>query len=307
MKSKFLPILKSLIFVLAYGYLIYKIVNFFTHYDLSQADFSFSWKSVLYLLFVLILLPINWGIETFKWQLLIKKIQNISFIQALKSVLIGLFIGFFTPQRIGEIPGRVLTLNSSNRTAGMSMMLVGSIIQTIINSSMGLIGLSFLSLSWLNHRWATIWSISIIFLLLSMLLFLPTIANYLKSKFSNEKIKNVCCSLSKISSKDLAKLFFITLLRYIIYSTQFYLCIRFCHINISLSEAAIAISCIYLFITITPSFAIADAGLRGSYALVFIGLYSSQTINIATAGISVWCINVVIPMIIGSIMMKDIK
>ena len=53
---------------------------------------------------------LNWSIEAIKWRLLIKKMQPITFIEALKGVLSGVAVGTFTPNRIGEFGGRILYL-----------------------------------------------------------------------------------------------------------------------------------------------------------------------------------------------------
>src|SRR4051812_32493288 len=57
-----------------------------------------SWK----LYFVALLSIANWGLETKKWQILVRPIQDISYGMAFKSVLSGLSLSLFLPNRLGE-------------------------------------------------------------------------------------------------------------------------------------------------------------------------------------------------------------
>ena len=55
-----------------------------------------------------------------------------------------------------------------------------------------------------------------------------------------------------------------------------------------------------LTMTIIPTIALTELGVRGSVALYFIGLISSNDIGIVTASFTLWFINLAIPAIIGS-------
>jgi hypothetical protein len=68
-------------------------------------------------------------------------------------------------------------------------------------------------------------------------------------------------------------------------------------------QALIAIPTNYLFVTFTPSVAFSEAAVRSSYAVLVIGFFSSNIVGIALAGMCIWMINFVIPMMVGSIIM----
>ena len=116
--------------VAAYGYLIYTFINF-EHYD----DFSSYFKqhgleNLKYLLGCLILVPLNWFLESLKWKEVLSIIQVLSLGQAIKSVLIGLTSGFFTPNRVGEPVGRSMFLADGNKTKGVICSLICTLSQS---------------------------------------------------------------------------------------------------------------------------------------------------------------------------------
>ena len=66
-------------------------------------DSTDIWKLMAVCFFMLL----NWGLEARKWQLVIRRIQPIRWIQALKAIFTGTTLAFFTPNRMGEYIGRV--------------------------------------------------------------------------------------------------------------------------------------------------------------------------------------------------------
>jgi len=72
--------------------------------QLAYGSKTFVW----YLLYVLFLMPVNWGIEIVKWRYMILKIERITFYKSLKAVLVGITFSSFTPNRVGDYFGRAL-------------------------------------------------------------------------------------------------------------------------------------------------------------------------------------------------------
>src|SRR3954462_14099366 len=90
--------------------------------------------------FVVVLMIVNWGIETVKWKLLIDKLHIISWLDAIEGILFGVTFSLFTPSRIGEFGGRVFALNSDRKESIVSTIL-GSLAQIVVNLSFGAFGL----------------------------------------------------------------------------------------------------------------------------------------------------------------------
>ena len=79
--------------------------------------------------------------------------------------------------------------------------------------------------------------------------------------------------------------------------------LQFFGIELSYWQALVAIPTNYLFVTFTPSLAFSEATVRSSFAVLTIGAFSGQTVNIALAGMCIWMLNFVVPMLIGSVVM----
>jgi len=102
---------------------------------------SFSSPLLWNLFAVIILMVINWSIETIKWKLAIKKIQRINFLKSFKAVLSGVSFSVSTPNRIGEYLGRLLYMEEGKRLKAISLTIVCNISQLIITLFFGNIGL----------------------------------------------------------------------------------------------------------------------------------------------------------------------
>lgn len=221
---------------------------------------------------------------------------------AIKSVLAGICSGFFTPNRIGDMVGRISYFPPSEQKAGITLSIVNSLTQNIVVLLYGIpaaIAFFFYVSSGLEQ--AISWSLlSLAVLLLFLLLFyfqLPRISNHGRLK----KIRRFTDCITTYSTSDLLLIIFLSLLRYIVFSSQFLFVLYFFGVELMLWQATIAILAYYLFVTFTPAFAFSEIAIRGSYAVFFVGAFSTNTIGIVTAGVTIWIINTIAPMIIGSV------
>jgi hypothetical protein len=87
---------------------------------------------------------INWGLETIKWEKMMRPLETISFNNAFKAVLAGCSITMITPNRIGEYGGRILFVAKENRIKAISISILSGISQLIITFLIGCMGLFFL-------------------------------------------------------------------------------------------------------------------------------------------------------------------
>jgi len=101
--------LKYVLAVLILGFLIYQIKTANSQEDIKYILTQKDWTEKIYLLiFVIVLMPVNWFLESLKWKKLMKSFLNISIKDAIKAVLVGVSFGVVTPARLGEYGGRVL-------------------------------------------------------------------------------------------------------------------------------------------------------------------------------------------------------
>ncbi|MBL0343487.1 MAG: flippase-like domain-containing protein [Bacteroidetes bacterium] len=84
---------------------------------------------------------VNWFVETAKWKLLLSRIQPVTWSRGFRSVLSGVTISVFTPNRMGEFAGRVMHLESGTRIKAALASVMGSMNQLLITIVAGGIAL----------------------------------------------------------------------------------------------------------------------------------------------------------------------
>jgi len=297
--------LKWFVLIAAYSFLAYKLITF------NQYDRLFAWWRQMpvtqfrWLAAVLVLLPLNWLLEAVKWGMLTSNIQKITLKTSIIAVLAGVSTGFFTPNRVGEVVGRMMYLNAGNRKAGVAMGVLNSLTQNMVMVMCGVpacivyfsSGASVPELAAETY----LMMIGAFLLLFGMLYFsLPKLSRYLVQANLAATVSSFTAGFTAYTRGDLLLIFGVSLLRYFVFCTQFFFMLRFFGIQLQPLEALIAIPVNYLFVTFSPSLAFSEAAVRSSYAVLVIGSYSTQVVNIALAGVCIWAINFVIPMLVGS-------
>ena len=297
--------------VAAYGYLIYTFINFEHYEDFSSYFKKHGLENIKYLLGCLILIPLNWLLESAKWKEVLSKIQVLSLWQANKSVLIGLTSGFFTPNRVGEPVGRAMLLADGNKTKGVICSLICTMAQSF--ATMFFACIAFVFVCEMVRNLGQVPEILLIkylaiagIVLLCLLYF--TIPFWVgKLKLKSEKLQDIARAISFISYGSLLKVSLYSMVRFAVYSFQYYLMLRFFAVDINLSVAMILIPINYLLVSIIPSVAFAEMGIRGSSAVMVMGGLVLNSLGVVLAAVGVWFLNYVIPMLIGSLLLMRTK
>lgn len=288
--------------------------------DLHQRwrQISDGWKDWKFWL-VLILMFLNWGIETRKWQLLINHVQRFSFFRAFKSVLAGCSVTMLTPNRIGEYGGRILYVEEKNRIKAISLSLVGSISQLLITMVMGCIGLLYLrylshnnngALTVLPEFWGDLLiylSIGLTVILLLFYLRLGWLVRTMERLPSLQKIVNHIRVLDEFDDRQLVKILLLSFVRYLVFVLQYVLMLQVMHIEIALWLCFWLMTAFYLVMAVAPSIGFIELPVRVSASWVIFKLYTSNELGVGTASLGIWLINLVIPAVIGSLLILSIK
>ena len=298
--------LEILFFILSFLFLGYKLFTF-QHYDSLVTHWRLmSISQIWWLSGVLILLPVNWSLEALKWRILASSVQKLSFSDAVKAVLSGISTGFFTPNRIGELVGRINFLDAANRKSGITLSVVNSLTQNIIMAFCGIPScILFFLITKGKFQPDTIHFILILMiciLIFGVLYFtLPQWSRRLKGSSFSKKVTSFTDCLAAYKLKDLIQILGVSFIRYAVFCVQFYFMLCFFGVELTPWQALISIPTTYLLVTFTPSFAFSEAVVRSSYAILIIGTFSGQVVNIALAGICIWAVNFIIPMLAGSV------
>lgn len=272
------------------------------------------WK--LYIVILLSLL--NWAIETRKWQILVKPIQHISFIKAFKSVLSGLSLSLFMPNRIGEYVGRMVYMDEGNRLRSIALSMIGSISQLLITLLAGLGGTIYLknllTITGNNKGsffyWIEILLIGVIIgiMVLGLIYYrLGSITNWIQRFRFGKKIAYFIEHVRDFNGILLTRILSLSLIRFGVFIVQYILLLQLFNVSDNWIASGWLVSVLLLVLAIVPMLPVAEIGIRGEVSIQLFGMISDNTLGIiATAG-SIWLINIIIPAISGSLFIVGIK
>ncbi len=244
----------------------------------QTGDFSF-------LLVAVALVTVNLGFEAQKWRISVSSEKRLSFVWALFYIVSSLPYGIVTPSRIGEWYGRSRDFSRPGR--GFVLSSLPGIAQQMITMVAGGIGLVIL-----GNGSSKVWLGVIIILILL------AVASYIVLKR-----KQIWSGLEQIDWGLFVIVLMLSFLRYVVFSTQYVLLLRFfgvCGEGIIL-YAAIAVG--YLVSYLLPLNAFVELGLRSGTVIYALSPVGANASAVLWATVTVWFINVVLPSVAGSIML----
>jgi len=317
-------LLRTIIVLATYGFLFYELIVNNKFSDLSWSMLDSSW-SIYILGLVFLLMPLNWGLESIKWQFLIRKVEIIRFPTAFKAVLIGTAISFFTPNRIGDFFGRVFILKRGDRIDGIFATIIGNLGQLFITLIMGSTALLFflpkLNADYFNFASFTLLIIIILIALANALLvliflnigFLHTFISRFQFLEKYRFIRHLQI-LQNFDTGELLKILGLSLMRFLIYSFQFYLVFFSFGISLPFLSGMMIIFILFFMLTALPTVAIAELGVRGIISLFVLKTFASAELSLGSLEASViaasstlWFINLALPAILGTFFVYELK
>lgn len=309
--------------------LIISVFIGFIYYEVFQKqDVDLLWKTFLlqlensnhfFLWSAVVLMPLNWGLEAFKWYYLVLEFEKISFWKSLKAVLLGVSIGLFTPARIGEYGGRALLVENNHIIESVVATFLGSISQFLATLFFGYIGVIYFL--HVFHFIAPellylllILGIFSFFLTLFLFYNIDVLVKILKRIYQkpffqhslfirlhhlvNSWLKHVKI-LRNYTARQLSLALFSAFLRYMVYTLQYYLLLQFMGIEVSFVTGAACIATVFLLQTSIPLPPVTGLLARGSAALYIWQFFTTNQIAILATTFGLWLLNVVFPATIG--------
>lgn len=313
--SRVLWWIKTVVF-LTVVFLLYRLIQSkIEHFDEIKQSFKslFLPKSIFLLIIILLLTPINWAFEAYKWQKLASKVEKISFWEAYKGVLIGLTFSTATPMMIGDYAGKILMLKTDKRLQSIGAILLGNSLQLYVSLLFGTISYLFFII-WANPRPLVlhifISSLLLICLILGVFLSfnLSTINAFLSKNQFFEYLKKYLGVLENYTLSELKALFFIASCRYCVFSLQFLLMFKVFQINLPISVLLVGVGIIFLTKTLISVLnALGDLSIRELTSIYYFSFFGANIATISSATFMIWLVNVLLPMLVGSIFILQLK
>jgi hypothetical protein len=294
-KKKIYHIIEWIVALAACGWLVWQLATYDDYPALWTSLRGMGWAQWLALAACVALMPVNMALEAWRWRtLLIYNSQctmhNFSFAEAQKQVYYSKLAGLITPWKLGEYPARAVLMShqpsavrnqKSLWSKVLSMGAVGSATMTTAIIIAGVAAMMIDDWSLVNADWRFSYFIAIAIVLVLLALALA-LAPRLLRRWAEVSHRLVLISLGQ------------SLLRLLCWCVQLGL-VLWALGAVSHQLSAISLFFIYyLLVTVTPNVPIAEAGVRGAWAMWLFG-----TPTAALAGVLLWAINTLLPCLWG--------
>ncbi len=289
-KKRLYHILEWIVAIGALAWLVWKIAVYDDYVSLWMSLRMMGWREWCALSVAVALMPVNMGIEAWKWRTLVP----MPFSEAQKQVYYSKLAGLITPWRLGEYPARGVLMEVQSdkvQTAQdiwakvLSMGAVGSATMTAAIVIAGAVGLAFS----------------------------PAALDYLGGSYlySLAVVLGVLAVAYALMPKALAKYAEVNQSLLLVTTTQSLLrlacwCIQLALVLWALGAFQLStfnfqlLPIYYLLVTVTPNVPVAEVGIRGAWAIVVFG-----SMNAAFAGVLLWAINTLLPCLVWPFLRKN--
>ena len=277
---------------------------------------SGSWK--LWMVFLCMIT--NWGVEARKFQVLLSPLEKISWIRAFRAILAGIALSISTPNRIGEYPGKILFVQEGHRLRALSLIVAGNFSQLLVTLLTGTGGLFFLlhskdsatvalhAKSYFYWMQTGLYAIGLIALTALLTYFnFGSVIDWLRKVPWLRKITTYMEVMKDMPPVMLWRVLGLSCMRYLVFSVQYILLLQLMQVEMAVWQAFWLICVVFLILSVVPTIAFAELGIRGQVSLELFGLYSANRFGIIAASLGIWVINLLIPAIAGSWSVLRIK
>lgn len=306
-RKKILSIVLKVSIGLASFLIIYfRLKNDFTAANLTLlSDSVFSGNGLITLLFCILLIPVNWGVESYKWKIITAPIESISFLNASRSVYSGICLGNLAPARATEFIAKIIFFKPENRPQITVLHFVNGMFQLSITYIIGFVALAFKMNGFGDeYVWIAYTAIStavlVIIIFIACLVKIDSVLKFITTRISKQQqIETAAYKFTKI---QLMQLFGLSAIRYVVFFIQFVLLIKLFAGNFDLN-IGFGIALYFLITTTIPMISFLEAAIRAAVALVVFKSAGFSNTGLALASISVWLLNIILPSILGYIIL----
>lgn len=242
---------------------------------------------------MILLLIINFTIESIKWWHLIHQNNGIGWTKVFQSVLVGQAFAFFTPNRVGEYAGRILYLDEGSKVKGIAQMAWASYSQLLITLCVGVIALFWNQslypwLSWLGPLFATV----------------ALIFYFIQIKWPG---RLAVFSILQIPSTSKWFLLLLSFLRYLIFTLQYVWGAHMLGIEIPFWSLISSVTFLFLCLTILPTIGMTEIVVRGQLLLLILAPWCNSPIKIISLSSLIWGVNFLVPSILGALFLLSFR
>ncbi len=282
-------------------------------------------KQIWLLLLAVALMPLNLFLESVKWRFQIRKLENVQLNKAFTAVLSGISVSMFMPNRVGDYLGRVFILEKGSHIKGVLLTMIGSMAQLLVTVVIGCVALLFFlpqvdfQISQTQWLYSGVLVLVVILVLAGIFIYFNINLLYFIAKVlipqKSQKVLPYVEVFNYFNRGQLAYILVLSFLRYLIFSLQFILFLWAFELPVSYLQAMMLVGLSYLFITLIPTVALSELGVRGSVSVYLFSLWFqsvdqsilSYEVGVFAASSAVWFVNIIIPALLGVFFVYRLK
>jgi hypothetical protein len=285
----------------------------------ADAATSAAWRSLFTsaqhgpALAALLLVPLNWALESWKWWRLARHLEPVSYARSFRAVLVGLTLGFVTPNRVGDYAGRLLELKN-RRPEALGAVFLGRYCQLVITVLAGSIGGLYFLARYLGSSYpAVLGGLIVTALIANALLLLPLYrSRYLLEAVLQwrplARFRRYVANLPHYPAAVLHEVLLVSGLRYGVFTAQFGLLLWAYGATAPVGATLAAIAGTFLLKSLVPSLnALTDVGARELSATHLFGLLGLPVLPVLSASLSLWVLNIALPSAAGLLFVLRLK
>lgn len=310
LKKKLLgnKLLKAFIFVVFIIVIYYQLtskanwLDIKTGFSQSLGELNYFW-----LICFVFLVPFNWLVESIKWRVVLAVEYHVDLKTSIMAITSGLSLAIITPNRIGEYGGRLVAIPSKYNWLSVVSTFVGSVSQNLVTVLFGMLGLFMLT-----HQFPNVIPVDLdpvfvsafLFFIFGVYLFfnIDLLSRIGSSSGVNKylrKIRIPLISLRALPRILIAKVLGWSVLRFMIYSVQYYFVLRLFGVELDVLLSAFAIWSVFIIQTGIPLPPFLSVLARGEIALIVWGMFGVNELTILAITFTIWLINLAAPAILG--------
>lgn len=294
----------------------------------AQTDLEKSWQAIQsnfrlgnIWIFVLLLLGMcmNLLLDAFKWQYLVSNLEQIGLPSALRAVCTGHAVGISTLNHLGDPLTKASFLSDGNRIRGVLVGFLGFMSHLMVVSFLGI--LSLVCLRFFLHAQMPVlkdvprfvvdgilFSLLIGWLLFALFYFrVSGVVKWLEQVKWIKPYRYFLEKMETYSFPALCRLLWYSLARFVVMGGQYYLAFYLFNVHVEGWNLYVLLAAMMFTLTLVPSMALADIGIRGKVSLYLFGLYSTNDLGILSAVGILWLLNVILPAVTGTFLILSVR
>lgn len=270
----------------------------------------FSFISFPSILLLLAFSTINWLVEITKWRSLVSYFKSISFFEATQQCLGSLTASIFTPNRIGEYGAKALYYSKEETKKIIFLNFISNSSQMAVTCFFGILGLLLFKINYTETMLWFVFKVKIIPIITAIILFVLLL--FLAFRLKKTKLYGISIAtlFSKINSFPqaiLKKTLLLSLLRFLVFSHQFYYLLYLLNCDISYPTAISCIFSMYFLASIIPSIHVLDVTIKSSVAVYLFAKFGVLEWKIIMITSLMWVFNLLFPVLLGSYFVFQFK